>query len=180
MFKDIIKPTIVLTFISVVVAVILAVTYNFTGIGELGQAIPQKELDEYIVEVLPKGSKLVAVKQEVEMENILGIYKDETNEGVAVYSKVNGYHEFNMLVGLNMNGEITGVKILESTETPGIGTKIENKDFINEFIGKNEPVKFKKDGGDIDAIAGATYSSSGFIEGINKAIEVFETVKGSL
>ncbi len=70
--------------------------------------------------------------------------------------------------------------MLETSETPGLGTKIENPDFIAKYIGKSKTVALTKDGGEIDGITGATISSRAFTAGVNKAFEIFEQIKGDL
>jgi len=181
MYKDVVKPTIVLVIICIVVSAMLAIVYNYAGIADLGTGLSQVELDEHINTILPQGKKLVKVNTSIEDKNLMGVYKDEGGAGFAIHLSSKGYSssgDIKMLVGININGEITGVKILESTETPGIGTQIEENDFIKQYIGKSESVSLKNDGGEIDAISGATISSKAFNVGINKAFEIFTLVKG--
>lgn len=181
MYKDVIKPTLVLIIISVIVSGLLAFTYNITGVGELGNGIVQADLDTYVTEVLPEGSKLVLSETDVVDDALLGIYKDESQKGVAIHLITKGYGgEMKMLVGLDKEGKVTGAKVLETSETPGLGTKIENPDFIAKYIGKSKTVALTKDGGEIDGITGATISSRAFTAGVNKAFEIFEQIKGDL
>lgn len=181
MYKEVIKPTLVLIIISVIVSGMLALTYNATGVGELGKGISQAELDTYIKEVLPQGSKLLATEIKVEDPAILGIYKDESQKGIAIHLTTKGYGgQLKLLVGLDMDGKFTGAKVLESAETPGLGTKIENPEFIAKYVGTSKSVALTKDGGTVDGIAGATISSRAFTTGANKAFEIFEKVKGDL
>ncbi len=51
-------------------------------------------------------------------------------------------------------------------ETVGIGSKVLDADFVNQFIGKQVPLK----AGDVDTIANATVSNEAVIEAINQAI----------
>ena len=83
------------------------------------------------------------------------------------------------MVGVDVDGAITGVKILEQQETPGLGAKIEEvrhgeKDpwFTRQFKGKtvSDTITVTKDGGDIDAITGATISSRTVTNAINRGI----------
>jgi electron transport complex protein RnfG len=81
-------------------------------------------------------------------------------------------------VGLNLDGEITGVRVASAAEglkeTPGLGVKITEPDFLKQFIGKCPPdVQIKKDGGQIDAITAATISSRAVCNGIAKGIEKY-------
>ena len=42
-----------------------------------------------------------------------------------------------LMVGLNPEGTITGVQVLRHTETPGLGAKITEEKFLQQFIAKN-------------------------------------------
>jgi electron transport complex protein RnfG len=88
-----------------------------------------------------------------------------------------------MITGIDRNGVIKGVRILEHQETPGLGSKIneihpgeKEPHFLRQFIGKNgKTVAVKKD---IDAITGATISSKAVTDAINKAVaEFLEKIK---
>ena len=64
-----------------------------------------------------------------------------------------------LVYGVDASGALTGVQVLEHTETPGLGAKITTA-WIDQFKGKTrDEVALKKDGGAIDAIAAATISS---------------------
>ena len=70
-----------------------------------------------------------------------------------------------LMAGFLPNGNIQNIVVLEHKETPGLGTKMNNYEFKNQFIGKNPSsfnLKVKKDGGDIDALTGATITSRAF------------------
>ena len=81
-------------------------------------------------------------------------------------------------VGIDLDGKITGIRIASAAEgmkeTPGLGAKITEKDFIEQFTGKDvSEVPLKKDGGEIDAITAATISSRAVCDGIKTGIEKY-------
>jgi electron transport complex protein RnfG len=81
-------------------------------------------------------------------------------------------------VGLDPQGTITGIKIASAAEgmkeTPGLGAKITEKSFTDQFVGKSaESVMIKKDGGEIDAITAATISSRAVCNGVKNGIETY-------
>jgi electron transport complex protein RnfG len=84
-----------------------------------------------------------------------------------------------LMVGLLPDGQINKIEVIEHTETPGLGDKMEkNKsNFIKQFEGKN-PAQFKlvvkKDGGDVDAITAATISSRAFCDAVKRAYNVYK------
>lgn len=82
-----------------------------------------------------------------------------------------------LLLGLNPAGDtISGLFILEQSETPGLGNKITFPDWLNQFAGQEtvEPLRVVKGGqttpGAIDAITGATISSKGVVGIVNRAV----------
>lgn len=81
-------------------------------------------------------------------------------------------------VGLDLNGKITGVRIASAAEglkeTPGLGVKITEPEFKDQFIDKCAPeAQLKNDGGEIDAITAATISSRAVCNGIKNGIETY-------
>jgi len=76
------------------------------------------------------------------------------------------------LVGLALDGTVTGIEVLRHGETPGLGSLITDCGWRRQLVGKGpdgQVWKVKKDGGDVDAIAGATISSRSMIDAVLKA-----------
>ncbi|MCU0369633.1 MAG: RnfABCDGE type electron transport complex subunit G [Cyclobacteriaceae bacterium] len=100
--------------------------------------------------------------------------------GMAIKSKsAKGYSgDIFIMVGFNMKGDILNVSVIEHKETPGLGSKMTSPGFVNQFIGKNPgemKFKVKKDGGELDAITGATISSRAYSEAIALAYDTFKS-----
>lgn len=81
-------------------------------------------------------------------------------------------------VGLDLDGKVTGVRVASAAEglkeTPGLGVKITEPEFKDQFIGKcGSAVQLKNDGGEIDAITAATISSRAVCNGVKKGIETY-------
>ena len=74
-----------------------------------------------------------------------------------------------MLVGVDPELRVKGMKILSQRETPGLGTNVEKPKFQKQFIGKGmkDAIEPKKD---IDAITGATISSRAVCEGVKTVL----------
>jgi electron transport complex protein RnfG len=74
-----------------------------------------------------------------------------------------------MLIAVN-GTKVSKVKVIYQGETPGLGTLIENDRFLDQFVGKDrQSAKLKVDGGEIDALTGATISSravAGSVSGV--------------
>ena len=81
-----------------------------------------------------------------------------------------------LMVGFLPDGNILNIAVLEHKETPGLGTKMNNAEFINQFIGKNPSsfnMKVEKDGGDVDALTGATITSRAFGDAAQLAFDMY-------
>lgn len=80
-----------------------------------------------------------------------------------------------MFVAIGTDTSVIGViPSGDIQETPGLGTKIKDPQFKNQFIGKKpEEILLSSDGGKIDAITGATISSNAVVNGVKKATEKY-------
>ena len=72
-------------------------------------------------------------------------------------------------VGMDLDQTITGINVGGSkfSETPGLGEKAKNPEFMEQFIGLSIPTQLGSDG--LDAITGATVTSGAVCSGVNKA-----------
>ena len=103
--------------------------------------------------------------------------------GYALPAQGNGYQGvIKLMIGLSPDlSEITGISILEQVETPGLGGRISEKTFQEQFRGvKTEPeveyVKNQKPESDneIQAVTGATISSRSVVTIINRSVKKFQ------
>jgi len=87
-----------------------------------------------------------------------------------------------MIIGINFDGTVAGVRVVEHRETPGLGDKIDLKksDWILGFNGKSllnpqqSDWKVKKEGGDFDQFTGATITPRAVVNQILKSLQYFE------
>lgn len=87
-----------------------------------------------------------------------------------------------LLIGVSMDGSVTGVRVLEHRETPGLGDRVEitRSDWALQFDGHSlrdpEPVKWaiKRDGGDFDQLTGASVTPRAIIKAIKATLLYFE------
>lgn len=83
------------------------------------------------------------------------------------------------LVGIDTKGVITGVEISVINDTKGIGTNVKDITFLNQFIGKSKKIALSKNSADeneVQAITGATISSSGVTTAVNFALDLYKTI----
>lgn len=117
------------------------------------------------------------VKNFEEDGEVLGLFpafSGKEFKGAAVKSFSNkGYSgKIWLMIGFDSKGIIQKINVLEHKETPGLGTKMELPEFINQFLGKSPEtfqLRVKKDGGDVDAITAATVSSRAFADAVERA-----------
>ncbi len=108
-------------------------------------------------------------EKDAEMEVLAG------QEGTAVkVSDPKGFGgTLTVMVGLAPNGTVLGYKVLESSETPGLGAKAQEwfqKGQKGDIIGKQAGnLTVSKDGGEVDAITASTITSRAFLRCINAA-----------
>ena len=110
-----------------------------------------------------------------------GIKNDKTT-AVAYRVSSQGYAgEIAMIMGVNAQSEILGVRVISHSETPGLGDKMEvaKDDWIFSFNGlsfkklnKNQ-WKVKKDGGSFDQFSGATITPRAIVKAIRQGLELF-------
>ncbi|MDP7079507.1 MAG: FMN-binding protein [Candidatus Undinarchaeales archaeon] len=98
--------------------------------------------------------------------------------GYALLMEASGYHgSIKMLVGMDVSAgvpaTVTGIKILEQHETPGIGARILEAAFSSQFTGASSPVA----NNDFDTITGATISSDTVIAQVVEAVNQLEAAR---
>lgn len=99
------------------------------------------------------------------------IYSGEVTIGYAFVAAGKGYGGvISLLVGLDDEKTIKGVTVISHGETPGLGAKITESSFTEQFAGiAVEDVALRRDGGQIDAITGATISSRAVAQAVRAA-----------
>ena len=160
------------------------------------------ELTKKPIELSNLNKKLAAIKEVVpeftnnpndEMYRLptgegdsLDIYpakKDGVLVGYAVntYTKKGFNGNISLIAGFKPDGTIINITVLEQKETPGLGTKMVEPEFKDQFNDKNPAefaLKVKKDGGPVDAITAATISSRAFCDAVQRAYNTLQ--KGGL
>lgn len=104
-------------------------------------------------------------------DEIYTIYSDQVRIGYAFVAAGKGYGgAINILVGLEDEGTIRGITVIAHGETPGLGAKITESFFTDRFVGVAiDDVALRRDGGQIDAITGATISSRAVADAVRTA-----------
>lgn len=189
--RDYLRLMFVLAIVSAVAAGLLALVDSFTA-PKIEAYKAQSEASAY-QQVLPEADSFTEepelmkdISAQPDLSDIQTV-KLGTKEGMRVgwVCKVAspGYSSnIVMLVGINSDGELGKVLVLEQKESPGLGTNVTNPDFIEQTAiaqaDVNQELKVIKDGGDIQAITGATISSRAVLRGINQVFRFYRWQNG--
>ncbi len=127
--------------------------------------------------------KLALPGSEGQVVTVFPAMRDGKLQAVAVEAAGKGYGgDVNTLVGFDAaSGKLVGISVTTHKETPGLGSRIEDPSFTKQFKGKDATkAVLKKDGGDIDAISGATFSSIGATEAVKQASGWYAALKDTI
>ena len=80
-----------------------------------------------------------------------------------------------MMVGVDNAGKVLGISVVNHTETAGLGAEAASQGaagtaFRSQFTGMSGSVSVTKDGGQVDALTGATITSRAVCTGVNAAL----------
>jgi electron transport complex protein RnfG len=105
--------------------------------------------------------------------------KDNVIVGYAVntYTKKGFSGNISLMAGFRPDGSIVNITVLSQKETPGLGTKMAEQGFKDQFNNRNPSefqLKVKKDGGPVDAITAATISSRAFCDAVQRAYNTLQ------
>lgn len=174
--KNIISPAAALAVVSLVVSAALVVTYNIT------KPDPNK-IDDAVLEAVRQLIGDNADKADVDTSefseyNLKYVFKSTENNGLKAYNlSSKGYGgEVEIVVAVNSDNTVKGVRITKMEETPGLGAKIENPEFYEQYNGKSGNLSVVKGESqsfdEISAITGATISSKAVTESVNNALRI--------
>ncbi len=107
---------------------------------------------------------------------------DGTLAGYIFTTEATGYSGVILVTtAIDSKGIITGVKVLAVNDTPGIGTKVQDEAFLNQYKGLSEKVSVTTGTAgtnQVKAVTGATISSSSVTIAVNKALDLYKSIAG--
>lgn len=150
-------------------------------LNSLAQVLPDSIHDNNLV------ADAITMKNEQDKEiTVYRATKEGKVTGLAYEIFGVGYAgKIKLMLGIDVQGKVLGVRVLAHKETAGLGDKMEVKksDWILRFDGLslgNPPVekwKVKKDGGQFDQFTGATITPRGIVDAIRRGLELFAARK---
>ncbi|GAA0729089.1 hypothetical protein GCM10008905_28670 [Clostridium malenominatum] len=152
--------------------------YKEQILGEESSDPSKKEVT--VKDAMPEGDEMkpfeVALGDNI--AEVQEVYKGGQVIGYAITAISGGYSDsvdLKTLVGISLEGKITGIRVVQNGETPGVGDVILDKDFTDRFVDKSaaKPLEFGSGENAVETVSGATLSSEGVVYGVNNAIKFF-------
>ncbi len=174
-----------LTALTVVLGALLAWVHNLTE-EPMAQA-EAKARTEALTEILPPfDNDPAADRTVVDGLTVFPARHGGAFSGAAVEAwSDNGFGgRITLLAGFDASGSLTGYRVMSHAETPGLGARMgewfSSATGSRSVLGTAAELHVRADGGDIDAITGATITSRAFLEAVNSARNAYESYLKSI
>ena len=179
--KEILIPTVALLVICLVATALLAGTNTITKEKIALNAVETEKASRMLV--LPQGKEYGEVTTlDGGITYCVGTDENGAEVGYVFTAGAKGYGgTVSVMVGLDMNGTITGVEILSHSETPGLGANAVKPEFKNRFMGKSGELTVDKnsnDGQSVQAITAATITSKAVTSAVNAVTAAYAEITG--
>ncbi len=179
------KLVLILAAISIITGGLLALINEVTR-DTIAEQNAQKVKDALNAVLVAEVYEDTDISAFAEDKTVTGAYVAKNGDEVLGYCievAPNGFGgPISMIVGIDNNGAVTKVAIVNMAETSGIGTKTNDEKFLSQYSGHTSEVtastKTTIGENEISAITGATVSSKAVTSGVNTALEVAQTLKG--
>ena len=132
-----------------------------------------REQRELLAHVMPAATMATETPYVTEDAlSILAGYSAEELVGYCVEVEVQGFGGvITMVVGVDVNGEVTGVTVTSHSEHAGIGGQALEAAYLNRYVGLSGTVR-DRGSNSVDAISGATDTCQAITAGVNKALYI--------
>lgn len=168
--KEFVLPAGILTLICTIAAAALVCTYQVTN--PIIEENTRKATDAARAEVYTGVSGFEELSADG-LENVTEVYKTSGGEGYVFTTTSKGFGgTIKVMTAISQEGKIVGVKVLENSETPGLGSRTALPAHLDQYTGKDSGLS------GVEYITGATISSRSVNTAIESAFEAFGAVKG--
>ncbi len=169
---DTIRTALILLLVTGFTVLLLAFVNYFTA--EPIAAHRKAELDNAVAVMFPDSeyTQITDVELSKEVSEIYLIHTAENEPcGFLVIAKPTGFGgEIELMVGTDLEGTVSGVKIISDSETATKVAPLKVEGFLEgQYVAKKAPFSFTKDGGTVEAVSGSTVSSEAILKGVNNA-----------
>lgn len=193
--KSVLKSGATLAVIAAICTALVAATYQLTAarIVENGKTLLEQSLQPALSGITYDGgisdSRLVIVPpHDLPGSDAAVIYRVYAGGSpvaalIAVTARDGFSGPIRVLIGIDFDGVVTGIRILQHRETPGLGDKIVStrSDWVHQFEGRSllDPVTtgwaIEHDGGDFDQLTGASVTPRAVINAIRDTLMYFDS-----
>lgn len=166
-FRDgFVGPIIILTAIAIICTWAVAATFNATA-PEIARVEAERAAGARM-EVLPMADDFFEFTGYELPEGVASAFRATNGTGFVFQAFARGYGgNVPVMVGMDTQGNIVGIRVLSHSETRGLGDRIENPEYLALFYGLSSP-----DG--VDGISGATVSVNALKNSLRSAAAAFE------
>ena len=170
-FNEIIKPVLVLVCICLVVTALLAYINSVTS--PIIAKAEQEKTEQAMSEVLADADGFEKLEIENLPDRVTEVYTATNGSGYVFMLTTKGYGgNMKLICGMKSDGTIEQCKTLSHAETSGLGSKTAEDAYRNQYIGKTSDTL-----SEVDAITGATISSTAYKNAIEDAFKAYDMVK---
>jgi len=179
--QDILRPALALFAITAVFTLILAVT-NMLTTDVIADANEQARLSSmsYVLSEATNFSEDVFLEDHPSIISYAVGFDGTTPVGVVAQMTVTGWARMIFIVGIDLDGTVTGLDIISHTETPGLGARITEEAYRHQFVGVTGDIQVLTRGNagenEVMAITGATVTVQVVADGVNDAVEYVNEV----
>lgn len=183
--NDIIKPVAVLLAICIIIPLALSLTNKITKdkIAELDE----KNSRETMADLIEADSFTEGEFKNGDTEfTYYSAVKNGETVGFIFKTDEKGYGgDVSVMTAVNTDGTVKSVAILDvSNETPGLGQNAAKESFYSQYTNKKSGISLVKNGAEsakneVNAVTGATITSTAVNKAVNKALKEFESIKSS-
>ena len=161
----------------VLAAVIAVVVLGLNGLSQLtgldtarAELVEQREL---LRQVMPEASyRSETPYRSPYALSITAGYSDDEMIGYCVEVQTHGFGgPITMVVGVDLDGKVTGVAVTDHSETRNMGTKAMEKDYLDQYVGRSGTIRMSGSNC-VDAVSGATATSKAITAGVNRALAI--------
>lgn len=173
--KEKVMPPLVLTLICAISVALLVIAYNATYVDTTG--VITDKLSGGLSEIYGTSDGFSMLMNDdgtvKTYDGVTSVIADE-NGNVSFEVTADGYSKggLHLLIGFDSSGAVCGISVLTIGETPGLGTKVQDPDYLAGYKGINTP-DFET-----HVITGATFSSKGMKAAVTAAVNAYDSMKG--
>ncbi|MDR2650286.1 MAG: RnfABCDGE type electron transport complex subunit G [Clostridiales bacterium] len=177
--SELFKPVSAMVIITVVAALLLGYVYAITLEPIAAQrAGTEAKAIGAVFDAADDVSQELPIPEGSPVSRALQVYGKGTLLGYVVFTSPDGYSgAVDIIVGIDVDGAVEGVRILQHSETPGLGANASDPAFIDQYKGKSGDLKITKAApgdNEIQAVTSATITSAAVTKGVNDALNFFK------